>query len=382
MQLRSFLTAVFAVSILTMSATHTFGASQPDHTRYLVYIGVYGKGVYAFRFDAGTAKIEPLGMVGEIVNPSFLATDRDYRNLYAVSELEGKVEGAVASFAIDRSSGSLKLLNTRPSGGRAPCHLAVDHTDRVLVVANYTTGDVSSYPIEKDGSLGPMASVMAAHGSSVNKERQEGPHAHETVISADNRRVYVPDLGLDHIRIYRLDAATAKLTPNNPPFGQIDPGRGPRHMAFSHDEKYAYVLSEIEPFVTVFRHDTSNGALHEIQSVETLPADFKGENTGAEIRIDRSGKYLYASNRGNDSIQVFAIDPANGTIRRIQIIPTGGKTPRGFALDPTGQFLFVGNQDSNQLAIFRVNRETGELSDTEQRFEVPSPVDVLFVPAK
>jgi 6-phosphogluconolactonase len=223
---------------------------------------------------------------------------------------------------------------------------------------------------------------MTAHGSSANKERQEGPHAHETVISANNRRVYVPDLGLDHIRIYRLDAATAKLTPNDPPFGQVEPGRGPRHMAFSHDEKYAYVLNEIEPFVNVFRHDTSNGALHEIQSVETLPRDFKGENTGAEIRLDQSGKYLYTSNRGNDSLQVFAVDPDNGTIRRIQIISTGGKTPRGFAIDPTGQFLFAGNQDSNQLAILRVNRETGELSDTEQRFEVPSPVDVLFVPAK
>lgn len=382
MQLRSLLTAVFAASILTMPATNTFGASQPDQTRYLVYIGVYGKGIYAFRFDANSAKLEPLGMVGEITNPSFLATDRSYRDLYAVSELEGKVEGSVASFSINRDDGSLKPLNTRPSGGQAPCHLAVDHTDRALVVANYTTGGVSSYPIEKDGSLGAMASLMEAHGSSVNKERQEGPHAHETVISADNRRVYVPDLGLDHIRIYRLDAATAKLTPNNPPFGQVDPGRGPRHMAFSRDEKYAYVLSEIEPFVTVFRHDTSNGALHEIQSAETIPSDFKGENSGAEARLAPSGKYLYTSNRGHDSIQVFAIDSGNGNIRRIQIISTGGKTPRGFAIDPTGQFLFAGNQDSNQLAIFRVNRETGELSDTEQRFDVPSPVDVLFVPAK
>lgn len=382
MQLRSLLAALFTASILTMPATHSLEASQPNQTRYLVYIGIYGKGVYAFRFDANSAKLEPLGMVGAVTNPSFLATDRNYRNLYAVSELEGKAEGNVASFSINRTDGSLKLLNTQPSGGLAPCHLAVDHTDRTLVVANYTSGGVSSYPIEKDGSLGPMASLMTAHGSSVNKERQEGPHAHETVISADNRRVYVPDLGLDHIRIYRLDAATSKLTPNDPPFGQVDPGRGPRHMAFSHDEKYAYVLSEIEPFVTVFRHDTSTGALHEIQSVDTISRDFKGENSGAELRLSPSGKYLYASNRGNDSIQVFAIDPANGNIRRIQIISTGGKTPRGFAIDPTGQFLFAGNQDSNKLAIFRVNRETGELSDTEQRFDVPSPVDVLFVPAK
>jgi len=365
-----------------MSASHSPASTHPDQSQYFAYIGVYGKGVYAFRFDADNAKIQPMGMVGPVVNPSFLATDRNYHYLYAVSELEGKVEGSVAAFSIDRSSGSLKPLNSRPSGGEAPCHLVVDHTGKALIVANYGTGAVSSYPIEKDGSLGAMASLMTARGSSANKARQEGPHAHETVISSDNRRVYVPDLGLDHIRIYRLVPASAKLTPNDPAFGQEEGGLGPRHMVFSRDENYAYVINEIEPFVTVFSHDTATGALHFIQKVGTLPGDFTGENTGAEIVLDRGGKYLYTSNRGHDSLQVFAIDPANGTIRRTQIISTGGKTPRGFAIDPTGRFLFVGNQDSNQLAIFKVNTQTGELSDTGQKFEVPSPVDVLFVPAK
>ena len=365
-----------------MSASLSFGAPLPHQTDDLAYIGSYGKGVYAFRFDAAAVKLEPMGMVGAVVNPSFLAAGRDFRYLYAVSELEGKAEGAVAGFSIDRSNGSLKILNTRPSGGQAPCHLAVDHTGKALIVANYVTGGVSSYPIEKDGRLGPMASLMTAHGSSANKQRQEGPHAHEVVISADNQRVYVPDLGLDHIRIYRLDAATAKLTPNDPPFAQEEPGLGPRHMVFSHDEKYAYVVNEIKPFVTVFRHDASTGALNLIQKVGTIPSDFSGENTGAEIVLDRSGRYLYTSNRGHDSLQVFAVDPGHGTIRRIQIMSTGGKTPRGFAIDPTGQFLFVGNQDSNQLAIFKVNSQTGDLSDTGQKYETPSPVDVLFVPAK
>lgn len=372
----------FPILILTMAASHSTETSNLNQTNSFIYVGTYGKGVYAFRFNSATGKAEPMGMVGAVVNPSFLATDRDYRHLYAVSELEGKVEGAVASFSMNRNDGSLKLLNSKPSGGQAPCHLAIDRTGKALIVANYVTGGVSSYPIEKDGSLGAMASLMTAHGSSANKARQEGPHAHEVVISADNRRIYVPDLGLDHIRIYRLDAASAKLTPNDPPFAQEEPGRGPRHMVFSHDEKYAYVLNEIEPFVTVFRHNTSTGAMHVIQAAETLPSDFSGENTGAEIVLDRSGKYLYTSNRGNDSLQVFAIDPGNGTIRRIQIISTGGKTPRGFSIDPTGRFLLAGNQDSNQLAIFKVNAATGELSDTGQKFDVPSPVDVLFVPAK
>ena len=364
-----------------MSATHSPQKPAPDAGHYLVYVGTYGKGVYGFRFDAASGKAEALGMVGAVVNPSWVASDPDHRYLYAVSELEGNAEGAVAAFSMDRRSGALKPLNTRPSGGVAPCYVVVDQTGKAVIVANYVTGGVSSFPIESDGRLGPMASLMTAKGSSVNKERQEGPHAHEVVISAANR-AYVPDLGLDHIRIYKLDAASAKLTPNDPAFAQGPPGLGPRHMLFSHDEKYAYVLNEIEPFITIFRHDRSNGSLHMIRKVATLPEDFKGENTGAEIVLDRAGKYLYTSNRGHDSLQVFAVDSNDGGLRRIQIISTGGKTPRGFAIDPDGRFLLAGNQDSNQLVLFKVNSETGKLTDTGQKFEVPKPVDVLFVPAE
>ncbi len=372
-----------AAAIITMSTSQNLNAAQgSSQMKYFVYVGVYGKGVYAYRFDPETAKLDSLGMVGEVVNPSFLATDHDYRFLYAVSELEGKVTGGVASFAINRKSGSLSSLNSHPSAGEAPCHLAVDKTNKMLVVANYGTGTVPAFPIEHDGRLGEMSALMAAHGSSVNPQRQEGPHAHETVISADNRFLYVPDLGLDQIRIYRLDPSSAQLTPSNPAFVKEEPGLGPRHIAFSPNGKFAYVANELKSVVTVFSHDPSNGNLTHVQTVSTLPAGFSGESAPAEIEMDRAGKFVYVSNRGPGTIAVFAVDPGNGTLRQIQVASTGGTFPRGFQIDPTGQFLFSGDQKSNQFVIFRVDAKSGHLSLTGQRFEVPSPVAFQFVPAR
>jgi 6-phosphogluconolactonase len=368
-------------SSFAMSTANSAPPDQSSQTKYLVYIGTYGKGVYAFRFDSASASVEPLGMVGAVVNPSWVTAGRDYKHLYAVSELD-KVQGAIAAFGINRKTGALTVLNSESSGGEAPCYAAVDHTGKVLIVANYVTGGVSSYPIERDGRIGRMASLMTAEGHGPNEARQEGPHAHEAVIAADNKRVYVPDLGLDHIRIYRLDPETAKLVPNDPPYVQEEGGSGPRHIVFSKNGKYAYLISEIKPVVTVLRHDETNGSLEVVQTAATLPRDFSGENTGAEIRLDPDGKFLYTSNRGADTIQVFAVDPANGTIRMIQTISTQGKTPRGFALDPTGQYLLVGNQASNNLVVMKIDRDSGKLIATGQTFDVPSPVDVLFVPAQ
>ena len=371
-----------SVLSVAMSPQNTFSASPQDsQQQYLVYIGTYGKGVQGLRFDPSTGNIQSLGLVGEVVNPSWVTTDRDYKHLYAVSELDGKVNGGVASFQIDRQSGKLRALNSVGSAGEAPCFAAVDHTGKTLVVANYSTGGVSSFPIKHDGSLGDAASLMTAQGSSVNKERQKGPHAHEAVISHDNSRVYVPDLGLDQIRIYRLDAATSKLVPNDPPVVKGEPGLGPRHIVFDNKGRFAFLVNEIKPQISVYRHNEANGALEFVQSVPTIPADFTKENTGAEIRLDGSGHFLYASNRGHDSIQVFTVNPDNGTLRPVQTISTQGQEPRGFALDPTGRFLLVGNQKSNNLIVFRVDGKTGELSDTGKHLDIESPVDVLFVPA-
>ncbi len=373
----------FALAAISMPATYASGAPQaPPQSDYFVYVGVYGKGVYAYRFHPNGAKLDELGMVGPVVNPSFVVADPDYNYLFAVSELEGKQNGGVASFAINRETGKLQPLNSVSSGGVAPCHLVVDHTGKMLIVANYGTGGVSSYAIGPDGRIGNMGSLMTAEGSSVNRERQEGPHAHEVVLSSDNRLAYVPDLGLDEIRIYNLDPAQAKLTPHNPPYAKVDAGFGPRHIAFSPDGKYAYVASELKSFVTVFSRNAADGSLHEIQKVSTLPEGFTGDNAPAEVLIDRAGKFVYVSNRGPGTIAVFAVDPANGTLRQVQIASTGGTFPRGVELDPTGHYMFAGDQKADQFVLFRVDPNNGQLALTGQVFNVPSPVSFLFVPVK
>ncbi|MBV9407167.1 MAG: lactonase family protein [Acidobacteriaceae bacterium] len=347
---------------------------------YFLYVGTYGKGIYGYRYETGDAKLELMGLVSEVKNPSFLAVDRDSRYLYAVSELEGKVDGGVAAFAIDRASGALQPLNTESSAGEAPCHLSVDHSTRMLVVANYGTGTVAVFPIEQDGRLGKMSDLAKAHGSSINPQRQQGPHAHEAVISADNRFLYVPDLGLDRIRIYRLDMANGKLAPNEPADVAVEAGYGPRHIAFTPDDKFAYVANELEPFVTAFRHDASDGSLHEIQSLSILPPTAKGENGPAEIAVDRAGKFVYVSNRGPGTIAVFAIEGDNGTLKPVQVARTGGTWPRAFEFDPTGRFLFAGDQKADQFVIFDVDAAHGKLTLTGQVYEVLSPVAFLFVP--
>jgi len=356
-------------------------ATGKGQEKYIVYVGTYGEGVYGSRFDTATGTLEPLQLMGKVKNPSWVTADKNFKHLYAVGELEGKKEGSVTSFSIDRQSGKLTTLNTVTSGGIAPCHASVDASGKTLVVANYTTGEVSAFPIQHDGSLGERTSLEKATGSSVNKERQEGPHAHEAVISADNKRVYVPDLGLDQIRVYRLDASAGKITPDTPAVVKGEGGLGPRHLAFRPDGKFAYVINELQPKVSVYSHDAANGTLHFVESVATIPADFTAENSGAEVRVHPSGKFVYTSNRGHDSIQVYAIDKEKGTLQQVQVVKTGGQEPRGFALDPTGHYLLVGNQKSDSLSIFKVDGETGKLTATEQKYDVPTPVDVLFVPA-
>jgi 6-phosphogluconolactonase len=368
------------LSILMLNSS-SMSSAVHNTGKFLVYLGAYGDGVHAFRFDADSGQLEPLGLVGKITNPSWLTTDREYRHLYAVSELDGDKKGDVAAFALDRGSGQLRPLNQVSSQGVAPCHASVDKTASTLVVANYTTGEVSAFPLKQDGKLDESSAVEKAHGSSVNKQRQEGPHAHAAVITADNKRVYVPDLGLDEIRIYRLDPTTGKLSPNDPPVVKGEPGLGPRHLVFDRKGAYAYVINELKPVVSVYSFDHANGNLTLVQTVSTIGADFKNENTGAEVRLDPAGRFLYTSNRGEDSIQVFAVDPVNGKLSQVQNVPSGGKEPRGFALDPTGRFLFVANQKSNKLVLFKVDDHTGKLTPTGQAFETPSPADVLFVPA-
>ena len=358
-------------------------AAQHNHRKgkELIYVGTYSKGVYGFHYDVQTANLESAGLLGEVENPSFLILHPNHQYLYAVSELTGDTNpiGGVASFGINPQNGSLKLLNKRSSEGAAPCHLALDKTAKMLMVANYVTGTVSSFPILEDGSLGELASLMKASGSSVNKKRQEGPHAHEVVVSADNRFAFVPDLGLDEIRVYDIDPSTAKLTPHDPPAVKVAPGSGPRHLVFSGNENFAYLISELLSTINVFSYNVQDGSMKEVQTVSTLPADVKDRDGAAEIKLDASGRYLYASNRGYNSIAVFSVNKENGMLTEVQIEKIDGKMPRYITLDPEGEHLLVANQKSDNILVFGVDQNTGKIAPTGQSFQSPSPVCLAFL---
>jgi 6-phosphogluconolactonase len=386
---RLFASSLIGAALLIFSSGLT-PAKKSSPADYLAYIGTYttktdSKGIYSFRFEPGTGHLTPVGVAAEARDPSFVAIAANEKHLYAVNELptfEGKSSGAVTSYSLDRKSGKLTQLNQVPSGGADPCYISFDNTGKYALVANYTGGSVATFPISSDGRLGPASAFVQHTGSGPNRERQEGPHAHYIATSADNRFAFVVDLGLDEVVIYRFNSTTGSLTPNNPPFVKLDPGSGPRHLAFHPNGKFAYVLSEVKSTVTAFAYDAKNGSFTTLQTLSTIPSDFTAHNDTAEIVVHPSGKFLYASNRGRDSIAVFAIDAGKGTLTPAGDFSTKGKTPRNFALDPTGNFLLAANQESNNIVVFRIDRATGALTPAGQVADVPAPVDIVFVRSK
>ncbi|MGI8992515.1 MAG: lactonase family protein [Bryobacteraceae bacterium] len=361
-------------------------AKKPARTgHYIAYVGTYTgpecKGIQAFRWDPASAKVDQLGLVGEIVNPSFVAIHPNRKYLYSVSELgnNGALKGSASSFSIDSKTGMLKALNTVPSRGGGSCHLVVDATGRNLLIANYGSGSVASIRVEPDGRLGESTAFDQHSGSGADKKRQEGPHAHAVVLSPDNRFLFVPDLGLDKIFIYRFDADKGTLAANDPPYGVVPPGAGPRHFAFHPSAKFAYSVNEMGSSVTAFRYDAKKGGLTPIETVSTLPKDFTGEDNSAEIEIDAAGKFLYASNRGHDSITAFAIDRGKGTLATVQNVSTEGKAPRNFRIDPTGNYLFAEDQDSNKVVLFKRDKGSGRMTPAGQTFEIIKPVCIQFL---
>jgi 6-phosphogluconolactonase len=364
------------VIALALSPTIQPGTSPRE---WIVYVGTYtgrnSKGIYAYRFEAATGKLTPLGLAGEIGSPSFLAVHPNQRFLYAVGETAA---GTVSSFSIDRVTGMLKLLNTVPSQGSGPCHVEFDRTGKWLFVANYNSGSIAALPVHEDGRLGEAATFVQHSGASADPQRQAGPHAHSVNISPDNRFLLVADLGLDEVLTYKFDATRGALIRNNPPFAKIAAGSGPRHLAFGPDEKFVYLLSEMKATVTTMAYNKSHGTLTGIQTLSTLPNDLSGPKSGAEIAVHPNGKFLYASNRGHESIAIFDIDPKKGTLTSGTWVATRGKSPRHFAIDPTGTFLFAANQDSNNVVVFRIDPKTGGLTPTGDVLEVGSPVCVVF----
>lgn len=384
--MRTLLFAVFSVAVLAL-ATSVPRAQPADD--WIMYVGTYtrapSKGIYAYRFQGATGAVTPMGTAGlaaETVNPSFLAVHPNQRFLYAVNEIsnyEGGRDGSVSAFAIDRATGTLTLLNRVSSRGADPCHLAVDKSGKWLFVANYSGGSIAAFPVQDDGKLGASSAFFQHAGKSVNPARQTGPHGHAVVVSPDNKFVLAADLGLDKVFTYRLDPAAGGLAPGEPPFTSTTPGGGPRHLDVRPDGKFAYVLNEMLSSVGAFSYDAARGTLAHLQTISTLPPGFAAENSGAEIVVHPGGRFLYTSNRGQDSIAVFGIDAAKGTLTPVDGISTQGRTPRGFAIDPSGRFLVAGNQNSSTLVVFRIDQATGALTPAGTKLEVPTPVSVVFV---
>ena len=376
----------YAVLIVFLSSLTQFAVAQSTG-RYIGYIGTYtegtnSKGIYAFRYDAASGQVTMIGLAAETTNPSFVAVHPNGRFLYAVNELKnykGPNSGGVSAFAVDRATGKLTFLNELPSLGADPCYIIVDKEGKHVLVANYTGGSVAVFPIKDDGSLGEASAFVQHTGHGTNPQRQEGPHAHSIDLSPGERFAYVDDLGLDETLIYKYDSAKGTLTPNDPPFAKLDPNTGPRHFALRPDGRFAYVVGEMGHTVTVFANDLKKGSLEKLQTISTLPADFSGRNDDAEIEVHPSGKFLYASNRGHESIAVYAIDPAKGTLTLVEITPTGGNEPRSFEIDPTGKLLFAENQKSDDIVVFKIDQKTGKLTTTGQKLDVASPICVKFL---
>ena len=364
-------------------------ASQPAPAGVLVFFGTYtgpsstSKGIYVSRLDATTGQLSAPALAAETRNPSFLAATPDGRFLYAVNELnevDGQPGGSVTAYAIDRTAGTLRRLNAQSTVGGGPCHVSV--AGRMVFVANYGGGSIAAYRIQDDGSLGKASAFVQLQGSSVNKDRQQGPHAHGVTPDPSGRFLYVPDLGLDQVLVYRIEASSGGLSPAVPPYVSVTPaGSGPRHIVLARDGRHAYVINEMVATITVFARVADTGALSPIQTLTTLPAGQaveKGFST-AEIMLHPSGRFLYGSNRGHNSLAVYGVDPATGQLTPIEHVPTGGRTPRGFNIDPSGTFLVAGNQESDQVAVFRIDPASGKLSAAGTPIAVGRPVSIEFV---
>jgi 6-phosphogluconolactonase len=340
----------------------------------LVFVGSGRSNIEAFRFDLAAGALTRLGLAAEIERPSFLAVSPNHRFLYAVSEGPTAAASGVSAFAIDAATGRLRLLNRQPAGGAGPCYVAVDASGRNVFIANYGSGSVAVFPLAGDGALRPASAFMQDQGSSVNPDRQRGPHAHCLTPGPGDRFAFACDLGLDKVMIFRFDAGTGSLAPAEPAFVAVKPGSGPRHIAFHPNGRWAYVINELASALTVFGCDASSGALREIQTEATLSKDFSGENTGAEVAVHPSGRFVYGSNRGDDSIAVFACDPASGRLAFIERVATGGKTPRQFVIDATGGYLLAANQDSDGVVIFSIDTNNGRLRPTGGRARSDCPM--------
>jgi 6-phosphogluconolactonase len=384
-------TLALLASLAAFAGTAVHAAAAAAGSSF-VYFGTYtasntgSQGIYVATFDPASGRLGEPKLAAASDNPSFLAVHPKKPYLYAVNEVstfEGQPAGAVSAFAIDPVTGSLRLLNQASSRGTGPCHVSVSRDGKTVFVANYGGGSVAAYPVRSDGGLGPSTGFVQHQGSSVDPRRQKGPHAH--MIDTDPKkgnRVLAADLGLDRVLIYRL--VDGQLAPDSPAAVGVDAGAGPRHFAFPSDGKDLYVFNEMMVTITHFRRDAED--FHRKDSVSTLPSGVSPgpQDSGAEIVAHPSGRFVYASNRGADQIAVFARTPTDGSLTRVEHVPSGGKTPRSFGIDPSGRWLIAANQRSEtaQVVVFAIDLTTGQLKPTGQTVNVAAPVSVAFFPPK
>ena len=355
------------------------------------YVGTYtitergtpgkSEGIYVYRMDPSTADWTLVQVARGIVNPTYLNFDPQQCYLYSVVEVdqvEGQPGGALAAYAIDRKSGALTFLNRQSTLGGGPCYVSVDQTGRYAMAANYTGGSVAVLPIEADGRLGP-ASEFIQHAGKGPHPNQDGPHAHFIAPDPSNRFALVNDLGLDKVFVYRLDLTRGKLVPNQPAYGETRAGAGPRHLAFHPNGRFVYVINELDNTLTVFAWDGQRGALTHLQTISTLPEGYSDTSYCADVHVGPTGKFVYGSNRGHDSIVVFAIDEQSGKVSTVDWQTTYGEFPRNFAIDPTGQYMFVANQNTDNIVVYRLDNQSGKLLPTGQQVQVPRPVCIQFL---
>jgi 6-phosphogluconolactonase len=373
----------FLLAVAVMAATASVSARD-----FWAYFGTYtnalSQGIFVSKLDADSGKFSPPELAAATPSPCFVTLSPDGKHLYtsdSVRVFDGQNVGSVSAFAVDRASGKLTLLNRKSSGGVGPCHVSVDASGKVLLTANYGDGTVKSFRLEPDGSIGADGPVLQHHGSSVNTNRQLSAHAHFITTDPGNHFALACDLGMDKVMIYRLNTAEGTLAPNDISSGSVPPGSGSRHLAFSKDGKFAYVINEMGCSVTTFAWDGKKGALTPLETISALPSHspLQVSYTGAEILVHPTGKYVYGTVRGHNSVSVFSAEKKTGRLTLIQNVPCGGNFPRGLGIDPTGHWLVAGNQKSDNAAVFAIDAKTGKLTPTGQSLTIGSPVDVKFV---
>ncbi|MEO6590021.1 MAG: lactonase family protein [Pyrinomonadaceae bacterium] len=388
---REFLTVggIGTAGILLSKSTGVSANMYKNSKEMLLYVGTYtskgSEGIYVYKFNAETGELGKLHTVKNVVEPSYLTIDKSRKFLYAVNETEeyeGKKSGAVSAFAIDQKTGDLKFLNKVPSLGGAPCFITVSDNEKFVLAANYLGGNVSVFPIQANGKIGASVDLQQNSGSGANKSRQEAAHAHSINLDDNNNYAVACDLGVDKVFIYEFDAQTGKLKPNsNQSIYQTKAGAGPRHFAFHPNAELAFLINELDRAITSLSFNKKKGTLTEIQTVTTLPENFKGANTCADLHILPNGKFLYGSNRGHDSLVAYKIDEQTGKLDYVEHTSTGGKTPRNFTIAPNGKFLLAANQNSNSIIVFSIDEKSGKLTQTNNKAAVSMPVCLKLIPA-